>query len=118
MDVTDFQDGGYTHTCLCGRSFSQSGALSYHNRSCKLSKKRLNEALGKAKEAKKKRRVEVIERMPASGNSSSSHLLVEIVSPGSADTMPAHAAGDITADFEVDIVTTEVWKTCKARVRR
>ena len=87
--------------CLCGRTFSQSSALSYHKRSCKPSKRRLDGALEKAKEvwdAKKKRRVEAIEL----GRKNSSHSETTDVS--------AHVVDDISA---VDNATTEVWKLCK-----
>jgi hypothetical protein len=96
----DFWDNGTTYTCLCGRSFAQSGALAYHKRSCKPSKRRLNGALEKAKEvwdAKKKRRVETTEHR----NSSYSNTT------GSADAL-ARMAGDTTADSEVDNAITEV----------
>lgn len=38
-------------TCLCGRTFNQSGPFNYHKRTCKESKRRLSGALVKAKEA-------------------------------------------------------------------
>lgn len=53
--------------CQCGRSFSQHGALHYHQRSCAKTKKRLVGALAKAKEAwssRKKRRVENVNPHP------------------------------------------------------
>lgn len=37
--------------CPCGRTFVQPGALNYHKRSCSYTKKRLSQALEKAKEA-------------------------------------------------------------------
>lgn len=36
--------------CLCGRSFLQLSAFSKHQRSCQKSKRRLSNALGKAKQ--------------------------------------------------------------------
>lgn len=64
----DLDLGGHgstrSYACLCGRTFSGSGAFTYHKRSCKQSKKRLNGALENAKElwsAKKRRRIEATE---------------------------------------------------------
>jgi hypothetical protein len=48
--------------CSCGRSFINLGALRYHQHSCGKTKKRLAEALVKAKEvwaARKRRRVTI-----------------------------------------------------------
>jgi len=48
------------HVCHCGRSFSQLGAFSKHQRLCVKSLKRLSSALNKAKEAwitRKRRRI-------------------------------------------------------------
>lgn len=99
-------ESGSTYTYVCGRFFSQSGALAYHKRSCKLSKRRLNGALEKAKEvwdAKKKCRVEAAERR----NSSHSEI-------GGVDT-PTHVAGDATTSSEVEnAMMTEVQISCKA----
>jgi hypothetical protein len=67
---TVYMDSGFDklstscHICVCGRSFSQPGALSYHQRSCKKTKTRLAGALLKAKDAwavRKRRRLEVSE---------------------------------------------------------
>lgn len=105
MDI-DFGNSGSTYACLCGRTFSQSSALSYHKRSCKPSKRRLDGALEKAKEvwdAKKKRRVEAIEL--GRKNSSSE-------TTGGAD-VSAHVVGDMPTYSAVDNATTEVWKLYK-----
>jgi len=56
-----------SHNCICGRSFSQPGALKYHRRSCKKTKTCLEGALSKAKGAwitRKKRRIEGPEERP------------------------------------------------------
>jgi len=62
MSLDDKSEGhGFCETCVCGRTFSQPGALSYHKRSCSKSKKRFSDALAKAKEVwndRKRRRVE------------------------------------------------------------
>jgi hypothetical protein len=47
-----------TESCLCGKSYDQPGALKVHQRLCSKNKKRVNQALDKAKQlwVKKKRR--------------------------------------------------------------
>jgi hypothetical protein len=49
----------FSETCHCGRVFSQTYAFTNHERTCKKSKKRLSDALAKAKQIyqAKKRRV-------------------------------------------------------------
>lgn len=56
----DFDGATFSETCICGKSFSQPGTYTHHKRICVKTKKRLAEALGKAKESwtiRKKRRL-------------------------------------------------------------
>jgi hypothetical protein len=109
MDI-DLMDGGSAYICLCGRSFSQSGALAYHKRSCKPSKRRLDGALEKAKEvwdAKKKRRVEAMKL----GRRNLSH--------SETTDSASHVAGDMSIDSEVDNDSeVTVWKSCYGKTTR
>lgn len=71
-----------SETCLCGRSFSHTSALSHHIRSCQKTKKRLSGALDKAKEVwsgKKRRRLDHEE--PSMVNQPSSSGLVNAPHP-------------------------------------
>jgi hypothetical protein len=52
----DAENSGFLETCICGRSFTQHSAYNYHRRNCKRGKKRLSEALAKAKEFCKRRK--------------------------------------------------------------
>lgn len=50
----------FCETCVCGKTFSQPGTFTHHKRICSKTKKRLAEALVKAKEvwsSRKKRRI-------------------------------------------------------------
>ncbi|GBE78735.1 hypothetical protein SCP_0116260 [Sparassis crispa] len=64
--------------CVCGRSFSQSSAFSHHQRACQKAKKRLSDALHKAKEtwsSRKKRRLEISKPAEAPASSSNTVLV-------------------------------------------
>lgn len=47
---------GFSELCVCGRTFHEQGALSYHKRTCKKSKSRLAGALDKAKQTWKRQK--------------------------------------------------------------
>jgi hypothetical protein len=59
---------GYAEVCLCGRSFSESGPLKRHQRTCHKSNKRLSGALAMAKELWVERKRRRIESLAASGS--------------------------------------------------
>ena len=51
----------WSQACVCGRTFTAPQAVSYHRRSCLKAKKRLSDALEKAREAlriRKRRKVD------------------------------------------------------------
>ena len=59
--TSDLSFDGPSHVCVCGRSFMQAGPLTFHQRTCRRTKRQFSGALDKAREAwmnRKKRRVE------------------------------------------------------------
>jgi hypothetical protein len=58
---------GFSQVCQCGRSFTHINALSNHHRSCPTTKKRLHDALAKAKEMWHSRKRIRTERPPTPG---------------------------------------------------
>lgn len=100
MDISG--NDGVSYGCLCGRSFSQSGAFAYHKRNCKQSKKRLSGALEKAQElwrTKKRRRIEATEMRCTNSFPSDETTAGAVPVTGGATT-------------EVDNATTEVCNSC------
>jgi len=62
----------FCETCVCGKTFSQPGTFTHHKRICSKTKKRLAEALVKAREvwsSRKKRRTGTSENAPTSSQS-------------------------------------------------
>jgi hypothetical protein len=75
-----------TESCLCGRSYDQPGALKLHQRLCSKSKKRLSQALEKARELWPKRKRRRVEDLTECGGSSQPLLGVVTGSEGASPT--------------------------------
>ena len=60
-------DATFTQTCVCGREFSDLGAFTRHEKGCRKGKKRLSNALAKAKEIYQAKKV----KLTATGSRSS-----------------------------------------------
>ena len=85
-------------TCLCGRSFSHTSALSNHIRSCQKTKKRLSGALDKAREVrseKKRRRLDHEDSEPNMINQPSSSGLISAPHP----VTPMESAVEVMYSF-------------------
>ena len=59
--------GTFTQTCVCGREFGDLGAFTRHEKGCHKGKKRLSNALSKAKEVYRAKKAKLT---PASSRSS------------------------------------------------
>ena|ERR1700683_3985976 len=68
MDLTSADNAttAFCESCVCGRTFSQPGALHYHTRSCPQAKKQLLGVLTKAKDVfiRKRRRLDTLAGQP------------------------------------------------------
>jgi hypothetical protein len=91
MNVMEFQPT-WSEACVCGRTFSQPQAYTYHTRSCHKTKKRLAFALEKAKDvwaAKKRRKLEcraAKEALPCHPNIEYNHDTARSDSPAPVET--------------------------------
>lgn len=84
--------------CLCGRTFIDSGPLAFHKRSCAKTKKRLSDALSKARE------VWVAKKKVCIRNTSGGSPHSEPFSPGSTSMDMAMGGGSSTLDVRLENV--------------
>jgi hypothetical protein len=93
----------FCETCMCGRTFSQPGALHYHTRSCPKTKKRVSEALAKAKDAwtRKRRRL---------GTLSGDHSPETLQDLGSVATATSGTLDPSAIDVDAEVSVQQVFE--------
>jgi len=80
----------WSQTCICGRTFSVPQAYTYHQRSCLKTKKRLSDAIAKARvwRVNKRQKTEEMERSRVAECSLNQNVATELLSNGAALPVP------------------------------